>query len=186
MQGKQNKGYEQTPYQGKKRVYGHYMCELCMRKWESAGSWANCSQECKRCHIEVLPYKQYKLKNKKTYICVKCNYNWIIFKKKEKKAKHEKVSDASLMEKCPKCGTLTSPIKETPKQTRPHKESLCEKCQELGSYCLNLEEDEVTYKNRFNYGGRGATRRRGGYRGAQRRASWGRSRGFRRFKGYYS
>ncbi len=35
-----------------RRCYGFYKC-TCGRKWESAFSWANFAQECKRCDSDV-------------------------------------------------------------------------------------------------------------------------------------
>ncbi|KAK2725406.1 hypothetical protein QYM36_000042 [Artemia franciscana] len=52
------KGEGLTPYQGKKRCFGEYKCPKCKRKWLSGNSWANCGQECIRCHINVYPQKQ--------------------------------------------------------------------------------------------------------------------------------
>ncbi|XP_050690807.1 zinc finger CCHC domain-containing protein 24-like [Eriocheir sinensis] len=50
-----------TPYQGKRRVFGHYRCPKCNVEWNSANSWANTFQKCKTCNSEVYPYKQEKL-----------------------------------------------------------------------------------------------------------------------------
>jgi Zinc-binding domain len=47
-----------TPYQGKKRCFGEYKCTKCKRKWMSGNSWANCGQECIKCHVNVYPHKQ--------------------------------------------------------------------------------------------------------------------------------
>lgn len=47
-----------TPYQGKRRSFGEYMCPKCKRKWMSSNSWANMGQECKKCRINVFPHKQ--------------------------------------------------------------------------------------------------------------------------------
>ncbi|KAK2725922.1 zinc finger CCHC domain-containing protein 24-like [Artemia franciscana] len=52
------KGEGLTPYQGKKRCFGEYKCPKCKRKWMSGNSWANCGQECIKCHINVYPQKQ--------------------------------------------------------------------------------------------------------------------------------
>jgi hypothetical protein len=46
-----------TPYQGDKRVYGHFCC-TCGKKWESGNSWKDCYQKCKSCDKQVYPYKQ--------------------------------------------------------------------------------------------------------------------------------
>lgn len=51
-----NEGF--TPYQGKKRCYGLFKCTKCHRKWISCNSWANRSQSCIKCKIDVYPYKQ--------------------------------------------------------------------------------------------------------------------------------
>ena len=47
-----------TPYQGPNRVYGYFKCTICRRKWESGNSWANYGQQCKRCKINIYPYRQ--------------------------------------------------------------------------------------------------------------------------------
>ncbi|CAG2101329.1 unnamed protein product [Medioppia subpectinata] len=47
-----------TPYQGRKRCFGEYKCSKCKRKWMSGNSWANCGQQCIKCHIMVYPHKQ--------------------------------------------------------------------------------------------------------------------------------
>lgn len=52
------KGEGRTPYQGKKRCFGEYKCSKCKRKWMSGNSWANMSQACIKCHIEIYPHKQ--------------------------------------------------------------------------------------------------------------------------------
>jgi uncharacterized C2H2 Zn-finger protein len=49
-----------TPYQGPDRRYGYYQCK-CGKQWESANSWANTYQTCKRCDKKVYPYKQTEL-----------------------------------------------------------------------------------------------------------------------------
>ena len=51
-----------TPYQGKKRSYGHFKCTQCNARWGSAYSWANTWQQCKTCKTKVYPYSQVKLK----------------------------------------------------------------------------------------------------------------------------
>ena len=50
-----------TPYQGKHRCFGYYSCYECKTQWTSAYSWANSSQQCKRCTWAVFPYKQHPL-----------------------------------------------------------------------------------------------------------------------------
>lgn len=52
------KGDGLTPYQGKKRCFGEFFCPRCKRKWMSGNSWANMSQDCIKCHINVYPRKQ--------------------------------------------------------------------------------------------------------------------------------
>ncbi|MPC99822.1 Zinc finger CCHC domain-containing protein 24 [Portunus trituberculatus] len=47
-----------TPYQGKRRAFGHFYCEECDKEWTSANSWANCYQICRDCDTCVYPYKQ--------------------------------------------------------------------------------------------------------------------------------
>ncbi len=75
-----------TPYQGKRRCFGFYRC-WCKNQWHSAYSWANTTQECKVCSLNVYPYRQQKLdkpinipiNTKKTHIqhlCGKCRNNY--------------------------------------------------------------------------------------------------------------
>ncbi|XP_039255031.1 zinc finger CCHC domain-containing protein 24-like [Styela clava] len=47
-----------TPYQGKARCFGEFLCPECNRTWMSANSWANTAQKCQNCMIDVYPYKQ--------------------------------------------------------------------------------------------------------------------------------
>ncbi|KAF7496587.1 Zinc finger CCHC domain-containing protein 24 [Sarcoptes scabiei] len=47
-----------TPYQGKKRCFGEFLCPSCQRRWMSGDSWANSGQICVKCRIIVYPYKQ--------------------------------------------------------------------------------------------------------------------------------
>ena len=47
-----------TPYQGKNRCFGEYVCQKCKRKWMSGNSWANIGQDCARCKIKVYPHRQ--------------------------------------------------------------------------------------------------------------------------------
>ena len=47
-----------TPYQGQKRCFGEFKCHKCKRKWMSGNSWANTTQRCIKCKIEVFPSKQ--------------------------------------------------------------------------------------------------------------------------------
>ena len=71
-----------TPYQGTKVTFGYYEC-ICKNEWRSGFSWANTSQGCKNCGINVYPYKQHPhskktIKNKKAHIqnlCGKCCYS---------------------------------------------------------------------------------------------------------------
>jgi len=56
---------KKTPYQGKSRCYGLFKCPKCNKEWESANSWANMGQKCRKCDTMVYPYQQRKLKKKK-------------------------------------------------------------------------------------------------------------------------
>ncbi|KAM7304168.1 zinc finger CCHC domain-containing protein 24 [Ixodes scapularis] len=56
------KGEGLTPYQGKKRCFGEYKCTKCKRKWMSGNSWANMGQKCIKCHINVYPHKQVRMR----------------------------------------------------------------------------------------------------------------------------
>ncbi|KAL5254231.1 hypothetical protein ACHWQZ_G013866 [Mnemiopsis leidyi] len=47
-----------TPYQGQRRVFGHFQCPGCNRGWMSGNSWANTGQMCNRCDIMVYPHQQ--------------------------------------------------------------------------------------------------------------------------------
>ncbi|PIC34172.1 hypothetical protein B9Z55_013905 [Caenorhabditis nigoni] len=49
---------ELTPYQGRKKCYGEFTCQLCKRKWNSQNSVANEPQSCIKCHVPVFPHKQ--------------------------------------------------------------------------------------------------------------------------------
>jgi hypothetical protein len=74
-----NSPYEElTPYQGRKKCYGEFQCEMvcykanlsksdlipiisslqCKRKWTSQNSVANEAQSCIKCHVPVFPHKQ--------------------------------------------------------------------------------------------------------------------------------
>ncbi|XP_077294526.1 zinc finger CCHC domain-containing protein 24-like [Arctopsyche grandis] len=59
-----------TPYQGKKRSCGGYVCTKCKRKWLSFNSYANAAQSCVKCHIQVFATKQFNIKELKR-ICDK-------------------------------------------------------------------------------------------------------------------
>jgi hypothetical protein len=47
-----------TPYQGKKRCFGEYLCQNCKKTWKSANSKANTPQQCTQCNTLVYPSKQ--------------------------------------------------------------------------------------------------------------------------------
>lgn len=47
-----------TPYQGKRRCFGHFRCPQCRRTWMSGNSWANMGQQCQLCKINVYPFEQ--------------------------------------------------------------------------------------------------------------------------------
>ncbi|GMT22246.1 hypothetical protein PFISCL1PPCAC_13543, partial [Pristionchus fissidentatus] len=49
---------ELTPYQGRKKCYGEFQCQVCKRKWTSQNSVANEAQSCIKCHVPVFPHKQ--------------------------------------------------------------------------------------------------------------------------------
>ena len=49
---------EKTPYQGKRRCFGEYLCNICKRVWTSGHSYANIGQECSKCRIMIYPTKQ--------------------------------------------------------------------------------------------------------------------------------
>uniref|UniRef100_A0A7M5V1D2 3CxxC-type domain-containing protein n=1 Tax=Clytia hemisphaerica TaxID=252671 RepID=A0A7M5V1D2_9CNID len=51
-----------TAYQGRRRMFGQFRCPQCLRTWASGNTWANTTQQCKSCLIEVLPYRQETLK----------------------------------------------------------------------------------------------------------------------------
>jgi hypothetical protein len=56
-----------TPYQGRRRTTGMFLCDECLRVWSSSHSWANTPQACLKCWAWVYPYSQFqkKKKNKK-------------------------------------------------------------------------------------------------------------------------
>ncbi|XP_033125591.1 prostatic spermine-binding protein-like isoform X2 [Anneissia japonica] len=60
MESYVTKGF--TKYQGKARRFGEFYCTDCKRRWYSANSWANKSQQCKKCGHSVYPCKQTPLK----------------------------------------------------------------------------------------------------------------------------
>ncbi|CAG7677732.1 unnamed protein product [Allacma fusca] len=48
-----------TPVQEEgRKVFGHFKCHKCSRFWCSAHSWANSSQKCRNCNIDVFPFIQ--------------------------------------------------------------------------------------------------------------------------------
>ncbi len=47
-----------TPYQGRRRCFGEYVCTRCNRRWMSGQSYANITQKCTKCKIDVVPTKQ--------------------------------------------------------------------------------------------------------------------------------
>ncbi|XP_069977928.1 zinc finger CCHC domain-containing protein 24 [Penaeus vannamei] len=51
---------KKTPYQGKSRACGYFECGKCRKRWFSKDTWANRSQKCTACHIDVYPYRQLK------------------------------------------------------------------------------------------------------------------------------
>ena len=57
----QEKNTKLTPYQGRHRSIGEFCCNQCYHKWTSRNSWANFSQNCQNCEIEVFPHRQYPL-----------------------------------------------------------------------------------------------------------------------------
>ena len=42
-------------------MFGKFRCPQCNRTWASGNTWANTTQQCQRCLIDVLPYHQQKL-----------------------------------------------------------------------------------------------------------------------------
>lgn len=70
-----------TPYQGRKRCFGEYKCNICQRKWMSGNSYANMAQECVKCKIAVYPNKQvcylYKVNLKFNYFNIKLFFLFI-------------------------------------------------------------------------------------------------------------
>ena len=52
-----------TPFQGADthRVFGHFKCNNCNKKWTSASSWKNKWQKCKKCDCKIYPYDQHVL-----------------------------------------------------------------------------------------------------------------------------
>jgi hypothetical protein len=47
-----------TPYQGRRRCFGEYVCTRCNRRWMSGQSYANIAQKCTKCKLDVIPTKQ--------------------------------------------------------------------------------------------------------------------------------
>jgi hypothetical protein len=115
------KGEGLTPYQGKKRCFGEFKCPKCKRKWMSGNSWANCGQECIKCHINVYPHKQkpHELNPrglKKYSLSVYTDDPLSFLQRSLEKPEGLDVSD----------------------QSKVHPQHLCEKCQSLGFYCRRL------------------------------------------------
>jgi hypothetical protein len=54
-----------TPFKGQDshRVFGKFKCGNCHRKWDSAASWTDKWQKCKRCESKCYPYEQFPLEN---------------------------------------------------------------------------------------------------------------------------
>ena len=47
-----------TPYQGAKRSWAEFHCQLCDNKWASSNSWRDMYQRCKKCNRIVYPHRQ--------------------------------------------------------------------------------------------------------------------------------
>lgn len=60
-----------------RRMFGHFQCEKCKKKWTSSHAWENKGQECTRCHINVLPSELYPLQPTFEYVfkCSNSNCN---------------------------------------------------------------------------------------------------------------
>jgi hypothetical protein len=54
-----------TPYQGRKRTFGIFLCDECLRAWSSPHSWSNTPQACLECNAWVYPYSQFQKKRKR-------------------------------------------------------------------------------------------------------------------------
>jgi hypothetical protein len=58
-----NSSYEElTPYQGRKKCYGEFVCGQCKRRWTSQNSVANEAQNCIKCSLPVFPHKQVRIR----------------------------------------------------------------------------------------------------------------------------
>jgi hypothetical protein len=64
-----------TPYQGKHKTFGYYHCDTCKYEWHSGNSWANTSQTCKKCMIDIYPYRQEKPEKNKIELNKNKNHN---------------------------------------------------------------------------------------------------------------
>ena len=139
--GAEEKGGNLTPYQGKQRVFGFYRCTQCGKHWKSGGSWANRSQECKSCMIDIYPYRQHPRNKIMRYSCPECKTQWVVVLKDKSKQKKPPMETSKNKKppmetsKCKKCGTIGNPILDDKK---PHQQNLCEKCLELGEYCIKF------------------------------------------------
>lgn len=60
-----------------RRMFGHFKCEKCKKRWTSSHSWKNKGQECTRCRINVLPSELYPLQPTFEYVfkCSNSNCN---------------------------------------------------------------------------------------------------------------
>ena len=43
---------------GTGKRFGYFQCKRCNRKWQSAHTWKDYSQDCKKCGSAVVPYRQ--------------------------------------------------------------------------------------------------------------------------------
>lgn len=177
-----------------KRMFGHYECKTCSKKWVSSHSWNGYGQKCLKCRKFVMPSNLYPIQPTLDYVfdCSMCNHTFSMCKTDEENMfsnlfqdfknincthcnkdntciKPDFIRMKDLLRydyigKCKHCSTyvclfskqLSSPMMASCKMckdehcflkmvkkiksdlTKPHKQDMCGKCQELGRYCGRL------------------------------------------------
>jgi len=124
-----NTGQGLTPYQGKKRCFGDYKCANCSHRWSSGNSWADMSQDCKKCGTKVYPFKQ---------VTAPCLPGW------ETTLFHH----LSLLNLSKFQTQLEKSEDSGDSSKEHHPQHLCEKCRKLGFYCRQVSNLR-RYGNRF-------------------------------------
>lgn len=147
-------GQKLTPYQGKARVFGEYLCDGCRNSWKSAYSWANMWQKCKKCKSKVYPHKQRPLEKRfeVKFECAECDTEWSKVMSdqelREINVEPDDVEDddmlSDLEEECDCCGEIVIPIVRRAHRDllKPHHQEKCQKCIQLGRRCGQSYDSE--------------------------------------------